>query len=1273
MERATDETRWTRESQRDGHERSPQVGPIRQHEGVEQMKQMKKTRSIFAAICVALSAFALTADAQTAPPAPVLLQPGAGAALVQPITLAWGAVVDPDGPIGSYTWQVSPTSTFAFIIAAGFTNTPADGSPARTQATVSGLPNGTYFWRVKATQIVGGAVFALDSAWSVGSFTVVGLGPAPGTPSFTSPASPAQFHVREFFLINWTAVPGAHHYLLEADDEPTFSYPLTLTLDALQFGTSFRAGWGNALNAFYRIVAVSAGGVRSLPSPTLSVQITNAAPVPPPPTLLSPIGGATVTLPFTLDWTDTANPQVAGYDVDIDNEPNFLGTVGVLFVGGGTRSDYMVVPDPLVEGFNHFPPGTYFWRVRADHGDVVGPWSAGQSFTVAPLPATPPGLAIFHIITEPGSVSGGNSTQARVTLNMPAPPGGALIKLATDFPHAQVQTSVVVPEGKTDATVTPITTIPVPGATVGSVRSAYGLGWQDNSLGLWPILWGVALDHESVVGGGSVLGTVTLLNPAPPGGVVVTLVNNDSDLITLPPNVFIPAGGTGATFNVLTSPVSVPTRVTMDSGTAFEGYHAPATWLNLLPAGSATPPASLSSLTLASAGILGEGTTTGTVTLTSPAPAGGALVPLSGSMEGQVVTPQSVTVPAGSMSANFTITAPQVNAPRYVLIQGSYGTSGGMQATLLEIDPGPPGSSVLFALGVNPMGLIGGTSTRGTVSTVMLAPAGGGAVTLTSDNPSIVQVPPTVAIPAGNSANSFTITTSRVLVGTTVRIDATAGGVTRSQFLNLAPDPNAPPLLSSVTLAAASVVGGNSVSGTVFLSSPAPAGGVSVTLSTSSLIARPQPVVTVPAGSSSASFTVATSTVTANTPVTITASFDVSRSASLTVLRSAAPPPTPGTPSLLSPADQATVSQPILFDWSDAANAATYLIQISSSNNFTPLVSSQTVSVSQATISGLPAQQLFWRVRAVNSAGVAGSFSAARRVTPRAAPPPPAAASLSAVSVAPTSVVGGNPSQGTVTLTAGAPTGGAVVSLSSSNPAVAAVPASVTVAAGVTSATFAIATTTVTASTAPTISATFGGVARTAVLTVNPVPAAPTLSTLTVNPTSVVGGAGSTGTVTLTAAAGTGGAIVTLSSSNTTVAGVPPSVTVAPGATSANFGITTTGVTAATPVTVGGAFGGASATATLTVNPPPPPAQTATLSVTATGRSGERITSSPAGINVAVGSTGSASFTTGTSITLTASNGRDVIWSGACSSGGNKAKTCTFTIASSASVTANVQ
>jgi len=82
---------------------------------------------------------------------------------------------------------------------------------------------------------------------------------------------------------------------------------------------------------------------------------------------------------------------------------------------------------------------------------------------------------------------------------------------------------------------------------------------------------------------------------------------------------------------------------------------------------------------------------------------------------------------------------------------------------------------------------------------------------------------------------------------------------------------------------------------------------------------------------------------------------------------------------------------------------------------------------------------------------------------------------------------------------------------------------------------------------------------------------------------------------------------------------------------------------------------------------------TATLTVTATGRGGERLTSTPAGINVAVGSTASASFATGTSITLQATNTRDVIWSGICSSNGAKTKTCTFTLNANASETANVQ
>jgi hypothetical protein len=292
------------------------------------------------------------------------------------------------------------------------------------------------------------------------------------------------------------------------------------------------------------------------------------------------------------------------------------------------------------------------------------------------------------------------------------------------------------------------------------------------------------------------------------------------------------------------------------------------------------------------------------------------------------------------------------------------------------------------------------------------------------------------------------------------------------------------------------------------------------------------------------------------------------------------PPQTPPAPVLNSPASGATVSQPVTFDWSDVTGAVSYRIQIDDESRFSsPQVASATVNVSVFTSNSLPAKRLWWRVQGVNSAGVSGPWSAARSFTPQSTSPQPSSPTLSALALSPPSVVGGNSSQAIVTLTGAAPSGGATVTLASNNTSAATVPASVTVTAGATSANFTVTTKSVTASTAVMITASFGGVSRTA--------------TLTVTPPS------------------------------------PP--------------------------------------------PPPPPSGTLTLTVRATGRGGERVTSSPSGINVAVGSTATATFATGTAITLSVTNGRDAVWSGACSSGGNKTKTCRFTPTGNAAVTANVQ
>ena len=94
--------------------------------------------------------------------------------------------------------------------------------------------------------------------------------------------------------------------------------------------------------------------------------------------------------------------------------------------------------------------------------------------------------------------------------------------------------------------------------------------------------------------------------------------------------------------------------------------------------------------------------------------------------------------------------------------------------------------------------------------------------------------------------------------------------------------------------------------------------------------------------------------------------------------------------------------------------------------------------------------------------------------------------SVSSLSLNPSTLIGGNTSQATVTLNGQAPAGGATVTLTSSNPSAAVVPTSITIASGSTSGTFTINTSLVTVSTQATITATYNG-STTATLVVNSV------------------------------------------------------------------------------------------------------------------------------------------------------------------------------------------
>jgi IPT/TIG domain/PQQ-like domain len=198
------------------------------------------------------------------------------------------------------------------------------------------------------------------------------------------------------------------------------------------------------------------------------------------------------------------------------------------------------------------------------------------------------------------------------------------------------------------------------------------------------------------------------------------------------------------------------------------------------------------------------------------------------------------------------------------------------------------------------------------------------------------------------------------------------------------------------------------------------------------------------------------------------------------------------------------------------------------------------------------------------------------------------AATLTAFTLNPAAVVGGNTSKGTVTLSAPAPSGGAAVALTSTNSALAKVPASITIPAGTTSGSFTVTSSAVTTATGVQLNAAYSGAIVSATLTVQPAsvsppPASPSLTSLSLSPTTVRSGSSSQGTVTLSGAAPAGGVVISLASSNTSVATVPASVTVPAGASSATFTVQTRKVRTSTSVTISAAGGGVTSQATLGV------------------------------------------------------------------------------------------
>jgi len=480
----------------------------------------------------------------------------------------------------------------------------------------------------------------------------------------------------------------------------------------------------------------------------------------------------------------------------------------------------------------------------------------GMVWTI--IRSSPP---LTNISLSPTTVQGGASTTGTITLLQAAPADGATIALSTSSPNAVVPSSVNVASGGKTA-VFEVATTAVNANTTVKITAGFGANSKSATLTLTPAtLASMSLSPTTVVGGNNSTGTVNLSGPAGPGGTSVALSSSNS-VAGVYSTAIVPAGQTSATFTITTSGVSTSASATISASL---GATTKKQTLSVTPS-------ALAGLSLAPTSVGGGFQSTGTALLNGFAPAGGLTVSLSSSATSVATVPASIQVPAGQSSATFAISTSVFTTQRSASIKAAY-LSVSKSATL-TVTPATVASVTL-----NPSTVAGGISTNGTVSLTSLAPTGGLVVKLASNSTS-TSLPASVTIPAGASSAGFVVKTSYVSAQTLATITATLGSVSQTTSLTISP-----PALVSITFKPSSVLGGESATGTVTLSSPAPSNGIVIWLF-SSKGANVPIYMFVGANKTSGTFTVRTAPEPIQTSATVTATLGTSSlAATLTILR----------------------------------------------------------------------------------------------------------------------------------------------------------------------------------------------------------------------------------------------------------------------------------------------------------------------------------------------------------------------------------------------------
>ncbi len=570
-----------------------------------------------------------------------------------------------------------------------------------------------------------------------------------------------------------------------------------------------------------------------------------------PPGSLATLQGSTSATPtFLADYPGTYVAQVIVNNGHENSTPSTVvvttGTATPLAVPGPTQN---VGAGTLVtlDGSGSYDPSgnplTYSWSLlhvpEGSNATLSSVTSVSPTF-IADLVGT----YVAQLIVNNGTVSSApmtvtvNANEMKVALTpsplnlllnasgtltvnvTPANGPAALVVNFSGFDPAIISmpSSVTIPGNASSATVT-VTPLAIGFTNILASATGYSPGTTTVNVGAASI----SVSVPAGVGvGHTVSGSVTLSAPAPATGTTVTVTSSSTGTATVSPGtITIAAGGTTGSFTV--------TGVGQGSAT-----------INASSKGYSNGTANILVSTLGAIGLSANVTVAPgqsapiAVTLSSPAPAGGETVTLTSSDTSKVTVTSQVVIPQGATTPS---TQPQVTGVAF----GS--------ATITATGPGYANGSqvvsVSATLSFSPQNAnIGVGGTQNITLNLSSASTSPVVVNLTSSNTSIATVPATVTIAANTTSIPVPVTAKSTGAATITAATTTPNIASGTASISVAS-------YGGITIPPTLSVGlGQSIAFPISLSSAAPQGGVTVTLSSSdsSKVAVSPGTVTIAAG-----------------------------------------------------------------------------------------------------------------------------------------------------------------------------------------------------------------------------------------------------------------------------------------------------------------------------------------------------------------------------------------------------------------------------------------